>query len=380
MAQNSEDQPSKRIAFVIPSLGDGGSNRFMIEVAKGMSALGYDVDLIAIDPSGQYANMDLGAVRPFDIGPVQLKGMTVLKAIFFLASYIRRERPKKVMAATTAVNVLLLLANAITFKKTEIIVSERNPIRASALHASRINRFYKKLIPFLYPSASSIVAVSQGVAEELIHNFGVPAVKVKVIYNPVVTDELLKLSKEDVADDWFGLAAQPVVVSVGRLHPQKDYSTLIKGFAHLRKHMDARLIILGEGRNRYEIEKLIEELGLTDFIRLPGFAANPYAYMARADLFAIASVYEGICNVIIEALACGCPVVSTDCPGGGPREILEDGKWGHLCPVGDAKALSQSMLESLGSERRSNELKARASYFSYEASMAKYLQLFEGRR
>jgi glycosyltransferase involved in cell wall biosynthesis len=171
-----------------------------------------------------------------------------------------------------------------------------------------------------------------------------------------------------------------VIVATGRLAPQKNFPLLLQAFALLRRQRPARLLILGEGRLRPQLEALIAELGLGEDVALPGFVTNPYAAFARASLFVLSSDYEGLGNVLIEAMACGCPVVSTNCPSG-PAEILEGGRLGELVPVKDAAALSAAMLRALDTPRASADaLRRRGAYFSQERSAERYLELLFGQQ
>jgi glycosyltransferase involved in cell wall biosynthesis len=168
-----------------------------------------------------------------------------------------------------------------------------------------------------------------------------------VIYNPsVMASEVLEKAKSPLDHPWFKPDQPPVLIAIGRLEQQKDYPTMIKAFAEVRQAQPARLLILGEGRDRISLEKLIKEYGLDQDVSLPGFVSNPYAYLSRADLFVLSSRWEGLPTVLIEALCCGTQVVSTDCPSG-PREILKDGKYGRLTPVGDVGALAAAINLSL---------------------------------
>jgi len=369
-----------QLAFVIPSLGDGGSNRFVIKVAAGLAKRGYRVDLIAIDPRGQYASETTAGLRRIDLGIIPIKGMTLLKAIWSLKKYIQNERPNVLMAATTSVNILAVTANFLARNTTSVVVSERSPIKASAVDASTMSRLYRRLIPTVYPRAAKVIAVSKGVADELISSYQIDSKLVSVIYNPVVSKDIDRLKDKPVNEPWLQESTIPVVLAVGRLHPAKDFSTLIRGFAVLRSRIEARLIILGEGRCRLDLQELVAELGLQDSVRIPGFVENPYAYMSRANVLAMTSVYEGICNVVIEALACGCPVVATDCTGGGPREVLEHGKWGALIPTKDPRQLSEALATALTSEHEPENYMQRAAYFSVESSLDKYQELFSALR
>jgi glycosyltransferase involved in cell wall biosynthesis len=347
----------------------------MLKVASGLAEAGHAVDLIAINPTGHYRRDDFGKVRLIELGVIPLKGLTVLNAVRGLARYLRAVRPDAVISATTAVNIIVIFARLLSGASVKTIVSERNAIQASAITASRAGRLYRALIPWIYPKADVIVAVSQGVGDELVRDFAISPSKVKVVYNPVVSDGLVAQSRREVADPWLNDRSVPLILSVGRLHPQKDIPTLLRAFALLLKRREIRLIILGEGRWRGEYERLASALNVASHLKMPGFVDNPYAYMGRANLFVMASRYEGICNVLIEALACGCRVVATDCPGGGPREILEDGKWGRLVPVGDVPALALAMEKALAEPHEAAPLVARAGFFSDENGMAGYRQL-----
>jgi len=373
---SKEKKETILIAFIIPSMGDGGSNKFMLRVAQGMVKRGFLVDLIVIDGRGQYADYSYEGVRRFTITPVSGKGLTVAKTLWYLIKYNKAEQPNIIMSATTAVNIITLAASRLFLNQPSVIVSERNAIRQSTLAASGTSKYYEKAISLLYQKATKIIVVSNGVKNELIDYYGLKADMVKVIYNPVVSDCLQRLSEEPVLDSWYQDCKVPVILSVGRLHSQKDFKTLIEGFSLLRKNMNARLMILGEGSMRQELEELVRAYDLTEHVRMPGFKPNPYAYMSKASLFVMTSVYEGVCNVIIEALACGCPVVATDCAGGGPSEILDKGAWGKLVPVADVKKLSLAMEESLQSEHDSSSYVARASFFSVDKGMNKYEKLF----
>jgi glycosyltransferase involved in cell wall biosynthesis len=224
------------------------------------------------------------------------------------------------------------------------VVSERNTLSSEAKHFGsdlRI-RFLPYLIKRFYPWADVIVAVSKGVADDLIHLTGIPNRQVRVIYNPIVTPEFRKKTEAFLDHPWFGPGQPPVILAVGRLTAQKDFATLIQAFAQVRQTRQTRLLILGEGEERPRLEAQIHLLGLQEDIGLPGFVSNPYPYMCRAGVFVLSSRWEGLPGVLIEALYCGAPLVATDCPSG-PREILAEGRYGQLVPVGDAPALAEAI-------------------------------------
>jgi len=191
-----------------------------------------------------------------------------------------------------------------------------------------------------------------------------------VIYNPVVTPSLKSLATAPVDHPWIGTNQPPLVLAVGRLTAQKDYPTLLRAFAKVRSRRNCRLIILGEGELRDSLEALTSQLGIADSVQLPGFADNPFAWMSKASLFVLSSAWEGLPNVLIQAMACGTPVVSTDCPSG-PAEILENGKWGRLVPVGDEVALAEAMDRAL-EDKVFPDVAVRATYFSLDSALNEY--------
>jgi glycosyltransferase involved in cell wall biosynthesis len=241
------------------------------------------------------------------------------------------------------------------------------------------HRFLPPLARRTYLMADAIVAVSEGVAQDLVAHAGVSRERITKIYNPVVTAELLVRAKEPLDHPWLKPGEPPIILGTGRLVSPKDFSTLLRAFARVRAQRKSRLIILGEGNRRNELEYLAQKLGVSNDVALPGFVANPCAYMARASVFVLSSAWEGFGNVIVEALACGCPVVSTDCPNG-PSEILGDGAYGPLVPVGDDAAMADAILAILESSTESGRLQARAAEFSAERAVDDYLDVLLGTR
>jgi len=221
-----------------------------------------------------------------------------------------------------------------------------------------------------------VVAVSNQVADDLTKTVGLDRQSVTTIYNPVVDDDLRASAAEELENAWFGPGAAPVILGVGRLTEQKDFATLIRAFAGVRAQREARLVILGEGRLREDLEELASKLGIQQDVALPGFVKNPFQYMARASVLVLSSEYEGLPGVLIQAMACGCPVVSTDCPGGS-AEILADGKYGALVGVGDADAMTAAVLAELDNPADRNTLLRRAEDFSVEQAGTNYLALLD---
>ena len=264
-----------------------------------------------------------------------------------LIRYLRRERPSAILATRVHSSCLAVLARRFSGVRTRVIVRESNMVGPGLRAMKPMKRwaiFFA--IRYCYPRADRVIAVSRGSAEELNEQFGIPWEKLSVVYSPIISDALRNRASAPLDHEWFQEGQPPVILSVGRLTAQKDQQTLIRAFALVRKNVAARLLILGEGENRAELEALVSELGLASDVSLPGFHKNPFAFMARARLFVLSSAWEGLPGALIQALACGCPVVSTDCPSG-PREILQDGRLGRLVPVGDSTSMADAILESL---------------------------------
>ena len=225
------------------------------------------------------------------------------------------------------------------------------------------------LLQRVFPAACHVVAVSRGVAANFVETLHAPPGRITTIYNPVVTPGLARLAEEEPDHPWFGDGRPPVVLGAGRLSKEKDFPTLIDAFRRVQAERPCRLLILGEGPMRGELESRVRSLGLEAHAALPGWMENPYAFMARAAMFVLSSRHEGFGNVLVEALACGCPAVSTDCPSG-PAEILEDPAL--LAPVGDPEALARVMLRALARPTSKAALRTKAARFSTERAVAGY--------
>ena len=319
----------------------GGAEHTTLKLAQGLARQGNAVDLVLAQAKGPYLEQVPESVRVVD-----LKAPRLLISLPALVRYLQRERPQAMLAVMNHTNLIALWAKRFANVNTRMVVSERNTLAPRVAEKIRpSDRGLVWLIKHYYRWADAIVAVSESVADDLSH-IGLPRDRIQVIYNPVITPELLKLAPAPVQHPWFQPDQPPVILAVGRLKPQKDFSTLLRAFAQVRKVHPARLLILGEGPKRKDLEALVTELGLTSDVSLPGFVINPYAYMTQASLFVLPSRWEGLPGVLIEALYCGTPLIATDCPGGS-RDILNQGQYGQLVPVGDVPALSQAMLTAL---------------------------------
>ena len=326
---------SLHVAIFLSTMGGGGAQRAMLNLAQGMKEVGCRVDLVLARAEGP-----LLAEARATVNVVDLRASRVLTALPGLVRYLRHERPQALISAMEYVNVVALWAKRLARVPMQLAVSEQNTLSVHARHARKIGgRVMPHLVRRFYPRADGIVPNSSGVLQDLQRVTGLPRERFTMIYNPMVTPHLRQQAQAAPEHPWLQVENPPVVLAVGRLEHQKDYPTLIRAFAQVRRARKARLVILGEGSERARLETLIQELGVADDVDLPGFAPNPYACMARASCFVLSSRWEGLPGVLVEALCCGPPLVATDCPSG-PREILADGRYGRLVPVGDIDALA----------------------------------------
>lgn len=359
---------NNKVAIFIPSLRGGGAERVMVILANEFASRGCKVDLLLVKAEGPYLSTVSENVRIVD-----LNASRVLTSLPRLVRYLRRERPYAMLSALNHANVTAILAKWIARVSTRIVVSERNNVSLSMQFALGIMpRIVFRLMRLAYPYADSITAVSSGVADDLAQAIGIARERITVIYNPVMP--VREYPSETIyPHPWFAPGSPPVIIGIGRLTKQKDFFLLIRAFAKVRIQRTCRLMILGEGELRGELEDLIEKLGLDSDVFLPGFVENPYSYLSRAGLFVLSSQWEGLPNVLIQALACGCPVVSTDCPSG-PSEVLENGKWGRLVPVGNVDALAEAVLATL-TEDTHPDVVSRARDFCVEQAATRYLDV-----
>lgn len=402
------------ISILIPSLAGGGAQRTALKIAGGFAGRGHRVDIVLFAPSVAYPNdvpettrlivlcggkqwarrteadmpagaewrpehapraqlarLAAGLLRDFPAGAPVLLRRAALGRALRLVRYVERERPDILFANLAPAEYPSFFARrlAVPSKFPPIVPIVRNIVKPGTRHTKRRQ--------MLFPEAAHVVAVSRGVADNVGESVGVPAEKITPIYNPTFSPDIARRAEASLDHPWFRDGGPPVILGVGRLAPQKDFATLIEAFRRASAASPCRLIVLGEGRLRPQLEGQVRALGLEDRVSLPGWVENPYAFMSRAALFVLSSRHEGFPGVLIESMACGTPVVSTDAPYG-PAEILENGRWGRLTPVGDVEAMAQAILDSLaGNSVPAEALRRRAGNFSAERAVTAYEQMFE---
>jgi len=394
------------ITFPIPNLDGGGAGQTALKIAGGLAGRGHRVDIVLFSPSAAFpkeipeaarfivlcsraqwtrraeadmppgavwrperapalrlARLAAGLVRDFPADAPGLLHRAAPGRVLRFARYIESERPDIVFANLQPAELAAFFARRLTVPRNfpPIVPIRRNIAKPRSRMTKR-----RRL---LFPEAAHVVAVSRGVAESLSTSVGVPAEKLTAIYNPTFTPDIARRAAAEPDHPWFGDDGAPVILGAGRLAPQKGFPTLIEAFRRVSAARACRLIILGEGKLRTQLEGQVRSLGLENSVSLPGWVENPYAFMSRAALFVLSSQHEGFPGVLIEALACGCPAASTDCPAG-PSEILEDP--GFLAPVGDPEALSKVMLRALDLNVNKATLRTRASRFSVERAADDY--------
>jgi len=354
------------LAIFLSDLAGGGAERVMVNLAEGFAARGFGVDLVLARREGPYLADLSGHIRVVD-----LKASRLLLGIPRLKAYLRETRPRVLLSALEDTNVVALVAAKLTRIPLRTVVTVHNHVSLESRHSRQLKRKLSPLmVKFFYPMADCVVAVSEGVAKDLIR-LGSPADRTCAIYNPILTPALRAQLAERVEHPWFAAGEPPVILAMGRFHSQKNFPMLVRAFAEVHASRPCRLMILGEGAERAALEGLIDALGLRDALALPGFVGNPSAYLSQAALLALSSDWEGFGNVLVEAMAVGTPVVSTDCASG-PAEILAEGRFGRLVPVGDSHALARAIQATLDELPDRKRLQQRAEDFTLEHILDQY--------
>jgi glycosyltransferase involved in cell wall biosynthesis len=362
----------RRVAIYMHTLYNGGVERVMFDLMRGFLDRGVRVELV----------LDLLVYSPFEkilpegVELVKLGAGSPLERIAKLRDYLQRARPDAVLSATHFANETACIARALARVKTRLILSEHTTLSSDIANASRFSvrsMVIRWTTRRIYPMADAIVAVSNGVADDMCRVSGLARDKVLTIYNPIDAGRLFASAAAPLEDPWFAAGAPPVILAIGRLETQKNFPNLLRAFAQVRAGRPARLLILGEGSERARLTSLVASLGWSEDVAMPGFVANPAAYMARSAVFAMSSNWEGMPVAQMEALTLGTPVVSTDCPSG-PAEILAGGAYGEMVPMDDSEALAGAIERVFEGARKVIPPEALAR-FDADAITERYLEL-----
>ena len=362
----------EKIALFVGSLEGGGAERAMLDISRGLVQRGFAVDLVLMRPTGPYFE-DV----PDSVQVIALNTHGIVATLPALMNYLRRQQPSVLLSTLNTCNVAALLARVQLGPGLAVIVRQANHFSMYAATSHFRRRVLMAVERALWRFADAVVTNSSAVAVDLKRIAPRISTRVRVIHNPVVWPDLSARAAEPVDHPWMSDVRVPVVLAAGGLRRAKDHRTLLRAFALVTGERTVRLVIIGDGAERDRLSELACELGIASDVELPGFQRNPFAWMARARAFVMSSIFEGAPNALVQAMACGTTVVSTDCPGG-TREILGDGAWGALTPVGDHRALAAAISEALDNPLAPSALIGRANDFSAESSISAYEDVIAG--
>jgi glycosyltransferase involved in cell wall biosynthesis len=365
-----------RIALLLSGIKIGGDSTAVINLIKGLASQEIAIDLVLASAERLLLEKLPPTVRVIDLKtPVTTRTASAIHLIPPLVQYLHQEKPIVLISNLILTNAIAVLTKLVAFVPVKLILVEHVALSKNQHRADEPQSYWIEfLMRSLYPFANATVCVSHRMANQLRMDFNLK--NLTAIYNAVVDDTLTENAQERLDHPWFQPDQSPVFLSAGRFTTQKDFSTLIRAFSIIRRQMPARLIILGEGSLRGRLEALIQELNLKEDVALPGFELNPYRYMSRATVFVLSSRWEALPTVLIEAMACGCQLVATNCPYG-VDEILAGGTYGRLVPLEDPAALAEAMKQAIESPINPALLKSRAADFSVDRATSQYLSLIK---
>lgn len=356
-----------RIAFLIKDMGAGGAERVALSLIQGFVRRGHEVDLVLMHNAGRFLAQVPPEVRLFD-----LKAPRVRNVVRPLGRYLKSRRPDALQVSMWPLPIAAIIAARIARVPTRIVLSEHSVLSREYGASKARMAMLRASTRLFYPRAHHRVAVSRGSARDLAALAGLSAARVTTVLNPIAAPPADFVADPKATAAWGG--ARFRILSVGALKAEKNQALLIRAFARLDPALDASLVILGEGAERARLEQLIDDLGVAERVKLPGFSDDLWSFYAAASLFVLSSDFEGFGNVLVEAMAAGLPVVSTDCDFG-PAEILDGGAYGTLVPCGSEELLAQAMADALAKPRDPELLKSRARDFAEDVAVDRYLEL-----
>lgn len=364
---------ARSLLIVLPNLGGGGAERVKISTARALRALGHRVDLVLLKATGPYLHEVEG-----DLPIKSLDVERIRDAVLPLRRLIQEEQPDAVLADIWPLTTVVALSCALARTRAKVLLTEQNTLSAQYQHRSLALRSLIVASIRLNARFGQVVAVSEGVAQDLARMTGLPLDKIKVVYNAAPRLDAPEGPSDLDVEAFWGVPRGARILNVGSLKEQKNQEMLIRAFSAMPPSPKARLVILGEGVLRSKLTDLAEALGVASQVHMPGFVDNPRPIYASADLFALSSDFEGLSLALLEAMSAGLRVVATDCPSG-TAEVLEDGRWGQLVPVGDTAAFAKAMAEALHAPHDPKSVVARAEAFRPERTAQRIIDIVEGR-
>ena len=354
-----------KVVFFIPTLESGGAEKVTSILCNQFISNGYEVELVLIKKVGPYLNH-----LHSNIKIVNLNKNRSLFCIFKFYKYIKQSKPDIIISALDNANIISAIVKKFFFPKIKLIITCHSTISKEFKYSDNYKAYFlKKLMKYTFCYAEKIIAVSNGVALDLKNILKIDSEKIKIIYNPVYSEDILELGKLENNFKWFHKEYK-IFISIGRLTDVKNYELLIDSFNIVKDKINSKLIIIGEGPLRFELQNQIESLNLHDFVFLAGYLDNPYNWLSNSDVFVVSSKWEGLSCALIEAMSFNLNIVSSNCYSG-PIEILENGKWGLIANQNNKEDLSNLMLKSILSPKLDHN-KKRAKIFSINAAMFEY--------
>lgn len=354
----------ERVLIFFPEFDRGGIENTCINLALGLGRLGCRVELLVGEPRD-------GNDQRF---PEQIcvRHCRPGEALSALLQVLEENIPTTILAPRETSYQVAITAARSSRHPAQVVLAAHTMFSTLLKGRNLLKRlWFTYRLRCMFRSADRLVAISNGVAADVAHIARLDVADIMILPNPVISDEIFQCALQPTGHPSLDAKTEPVILGVGRFSRGKDFGTLIKAFAITHRRLPCRLVLLGDGRQRRKLEALARELGVADRVLFPGFVSNPYAYMARADVLAVSSRWEGFCNVLVEAMALGLPVVSTNCPCG-PAEILHGGEFGRLTPVGDADELAQSLYATMSAPLPAETLKHAVQPYTIENSAMAY--------
>lgn len=366
---NRQPRDPRTLAVLASFSGEGGVERMLLNLITAWAERGVNIELLTIRTNSAHLKQLPESVVHIDLG-----ARHSLTAVPALRRYFQRHRPTAMLVAKDRAGRAALLARRLAGSDCPIVIRLGTNLSAALANKSPWQRWLRtRPMRLIYPWVNRVVAVSEGVAQDVVATTGLAPERIEVIRNPVITPLLRANAQAPCPHAWLAPERElPVLMGAGRLTPQKDFPTLLRAFAELQQTHPSRLLILGEGRLRAGLAALSQQLGIAERVQLVGFQSNPHAWLARADVFVLSSRWEGSPNVLTEAMALGRPVVAADCPSG-PRELLHGGQFGPLVAMGDVAAMAASMAAVLDDPLPAEVLNEAVSEYNAATSSARYL-------